>query len=150
MKASGETEMFANFFRGECWFAFVASASFQQIKVVFQIFHLLAQRTDLFEHGFLVPFQNRFLRWRANHKHLSGYRLFVSQFYHRSHRIKPDNRPCATEIPRRHFAIALCFHAALVQAAELYGGFGRPRVAEANANSPGQTRHILLCNGHLP
>src|SRR6266536_5198094 len=64
VKKSGEAELLANLVGCERRFAFVADAGFNQIKVVVQIFHLLAQRTDLFKHGFLLPFQNGFL-WSA-------------------------------------------------------------------------------------
>src|ERR1039458_5481866 len=43
LKKSGETELFANFVGGERRFALVAGAGFEQVKVVVQIFHLLAQ-----------------------------------------------------------------------------------------------------------
>src|SRR5205814_4533599 len=58
-----KAELLANFFGGERRFAFVAGTGFEQVKVVVQVLQLLAQGTDLFEHRFLLPFQNRFL-WR--------------------------------------------------------------------------------------
>jgi len=41
--ASNQAKLFANFFRGEHELALVAGAGFQQLKIVIQIFHLLAQ-----------------------------------------------------------------------------------------------------------
>lgn len=66
-RASSDPKSLSDLFCREGAFAFAAGAGFQQVEVVVQIFHLLAQRGNLGNDILPLSFRGRLLRSDANH-----------------------------------------------------------------------------------